>query len=319
MSVYDGTPLFIVGAPRSGTTLMKTALRGFDGVYLLPEEFQILGLFLRAAAHEDPRSLVRRIEESAFGSHMKDRGLWPDPELLASAIRGTNPGAAFESVVLSFAEKEGRLRPLFWGDKTPENIFELDLISATWPDARVINIVRDPRDTALSMNRAWGRSWLRSAVIWRDAAAAAATFALTHPDRFTEVRYEDLTARPEETLGRVASWLGVKFDTGALGVIQTGERWGRAATSRGVRQTESAWRTAVDPRHLRKIEAICYYQMQACGYTPVLATRAEAPRAWYTRCAAIADAARVVRSYARERGWRGAVSYKWRQWRTDPR
>jgi hypothetical protein len=310
------TPLFVVGAPRSGTTLTRTLLKGFAPVYLPPDEFQILPRFIaRAEAGATAQDLVAMVSESVFAGHMRRRGLWPDEAALAARMDGLSPAEAFRALVLAIAEQDGQEQVVFWGDKTPETVFQLDLIARLWPDARIIEVVRDPRSTVLSMHRAWGRSLLRGSVIWRDARAATRAFAGRHGrERLHTLSFEALTADPGAEMARIGDWLGLDYDHATLATASSEERWGRAAGSTGVRAQKADWEAALSDRQIRQIEEICFDEMIAAGISPTRATARRAPDAMALKLAKAGDALRVLQAYARERGWPAAVSYKVSQW-----
>lgn len=311
------TPLFIVGAPRSGTTLVRTLMKGFAPVYLPPDEFQILPRFLaQAESGASATDLVRLVSESVFAGHMRRRGLWPDETMLASKMEGLSPAAAFQVLVLAIAERDGLSGVTVWGDKTPETVFELDLVARHWPEAKVVEVVRDPRSTVLSMHRAWGRSFLRGAVIWRDARMATRAFS----ERCSEgqlhtLSFEALTANPGAEMDRLGSWLGLEYDHETLSTVTSEERWGRAAGHTGVSAANADWEDALAPNQIQTIEEICFGELQAAGFTAVQARAGKIPGAMALKFAKAGDAMRVLRAYARERGWPAAVSYKLSQWK----
>lgn len=305
---------FIVGAPRSGTSLMRDLIRMLNGVYLPPDEIQLIPAFAaRLAAGASPRALAKFLNRSAFAIHMRRRGLWPDTETLHSLLA---PGgaSALQAIVLRLAETEGVKSPAWWGDKTPENIFHLDVILGLWPSARVLQVRRDPRDTVLSMNRAWGRSLLRGAVTWRDAErkGAAAQSALGS-GRYRVISYEALTADPPVTLASIADWLGVHLLPNQLENYRSEERWGSASGKDGVVSCAGRWRSTLTARQLYNIEAIVFHEMVAAGYEPVLAGNAVSPHSAKIRFLRCADAARRLYAYSRERGFRSALAYQLRQ------
>jgi hypothetical protein len=313
------TPLFVVGAPRSGTTLTRALLRGFEEVYLPPDEFQILPRF--AAVTEGGASaaeITELVAGSVFAQHMRRRGIWPSEHDLERAIAGLGASEAFRAIVLAIAKKENTGPVRYWGDKTPETVFELDLVMRLWPDAQVIEVVRDPRATVLSMRQAWNRSLLRGAVIWRDAQNATKRFAETYGnDRLHRLKYEDLVEEPAAEMDRLGAWLGLTYDHDALSQISSEERWGGASGAKGVQKRGTNWREHLSSGDLRLIEEICFDVMQEAGFKPSEAQQVRQPGKAALQLARAGDAFRVLRAYARERGWANALRYKLNQWRNS--
>lgn len=306
------TPLFVVGAPRSGTTLARTLLRSVSPIYLPPDEFQILRPFLTAA----PRDRQALLEGSVFAGHMIRRGIWPGKAHLERICALPEPADAFQALVEAIAEREKAGEIAYWGDKTPENVFELPLIAETWPEVRILHVVRDARDTVWSMHSAWGRSLVRGSVVWRDAIRAVDAIEKTLPEgRVKTLSYEDMTDDPAAALAPVAAWLDVPFDASGLAEVTSEERWGTAAGQKGVRKRGPGWEKRMTKAQITQVEAIGYAEMTALGQTPRHASAAQAPSDLALKLAKAGDGWRVLRSYAKERGWAGALSYKIRQWR----
>ena len=113
-----------------------------------------------------------------------------------------------------------------------------------FPDAVVINIVRDPRDVLLSQKNKWHRRFLGARNIplteairaWANyhpytiarlwvAAVRTAMRYVGHP-RFVSIRYEDLLKQPEETIRSLCSVTGLAFTEEMLDVPQVGSSTG---------------------------------------------------------------------------------------------
>lgn len=306
------TPLFVVGVPRSGTTLTRGLLQALEGVYLPPDEFQLISAALSKKISRE--RLKGIIESSNFADHMRRRGLWPGNGFLDEASKLNDGPMILQLLILEIAKMEKVENLEYWGDKTPENLFHLDAIFATWPDAKVIHVLRDPRSTVLSMKSSWGRSLQRGSVIWRDGIQSIEQQkAGPYADQIFEVLYEELTRDPAETIRSLGQWLNVPFDTDALGNFQSEERWS-AAKQPGIQHRGAEWKTVAQTRDIETIESICFEAMSSTAYSPIYATAAVQPAKFALLSSRVGDAWRVLTSYARERGWPAAISYKLRQW-----
>jgi hypothetical protein len=101
-------------------------------------------------------------------------------------------------------------RPV-WAEKTPWNIRVIGRFLGTFPEARVIHIVRDVRDVVLSFRRKKRcRDVLPGAAVW--LASVAAIQPHRRRGNVLEIRYEDLCTEPEATLRQVCGFLEVGFD-----------------------------------------------------------------------------------------------------------
>ena len=125
-----------------------------------------------------------------------------------------------EAPYRTYAAQHGKKR---WADKTPPYVFHTKSIRAVWGDARILEIVRDGRDVALSIQPlpfgannvyAAGRDW--AAGIRAGSAAKGAIGA-----DFYTVRYEDLVAGPEETVKEICEFLEISFIPSMLSIEET--------------------------------------------------------------------------------------------------
>ena len=152
-------PVFVVGVARSGTTLLAAMLSAHSRLDCGPES-----RFFARYRHLDAQARRRLVEPT----------LWPDPamELLTSLRNQSHPviglfGLAedevrawlaarppalptiLESLTELHAQKAGKPR---WIEKTPRHLLMTDTLRRLWPQARIVRIVRDPRDTAVSLS-----------------------------------------------------------------------------------------------------------------------------------------------------------------------
>jgi hypothetical protein len=122
---------------------------------------------------------------------------------------------AVSSVFAAYAEQEGKTR---WGDKTAPYVFSIDDILAIWPDAKMIVLVRDGRDVALSViPLPFGpNTVLAAAQNWVRGIDVGLTAAARHPDSVLTMRYEDLVTEPEVAVPLVAEFVGIDYDESML-------------------------------------------------------------------------------------------------------
>jgi hypothetical protein len=311
------TPVFIVGAPRSGTTLARDLISFLDQIYFPPDELQVISplnqLILDGAS---PNLLVEFLEGSNFSSHMKRRKLWPSRTDLLDIVTAKSTSEVIRGLILKIGSIDGSVSTRYWGDKTPENIFLLDLIRQLWPDVKIIHIIRDPRSTVLSMKKSWGRSFVRGASLWRDAVvSASATADSISSESFYKLRYEDLTANPDRELSAIAEWLGVNFDSSRLDTYKSEERWGEASGQQGVKSNPRGWENRLTKKQILTIEEVTYDAMVLEGYTPRYAVKSSRPSKFKIKFLFLLDGLSVLAHYTRERGFRAAFEYKLKQWR----
>jgi hypothetical protein len=190
----SAAPIFVIGAPRSGTTLLRLILDSHPRISCGEETH-----FLR-----DMGAIVGR-HWDLVSSYGFDRDWWLD------RIRGFYEG--FQADVLA---RSGKAR---WAEKDPTYTLVLDLIDELFPEAVYVHVLRDGRDVVASFRDRWGyRSAARAARgEWaRHVRAARALGARLPADRFLELRYERLVAGPESEARRLFDFLGEAWQPDVL-------------------------------------------------------------------------------------------------------
>lgn len=189
---------------RSGTTLLRAMLGQHPRIAagLETHWFEL-----------DPAAGTARHGESAEDHIRRLAGFFQiEPMAALTWWRQAKAPEDFLSSLMAFyAAGQGKPR---WAEKTPGNLRHAERILARWPAARLIHIVRDPRDVFASFRRSekYGRPADYGA-LWCDYfEAAAQARALAGPDRFVECRYEQLVWAPEVEMRRLLDFLGEPWD-----------------------------------------------------------------------------------------------------------
>jgi Sulfotransferase family len=186
-------PIFIVGCQRSGTTLVRLMLDSHPGISCGPET-----RFLEDLAKVTTDNWQRLAH---FG--------FPK-EYWLGAIAGF-----FDGIQRQYAQSRGKTR---WADKTPRYALSLDFIDQLFPDCRVVHVVRDGRDVVVSHRSRFGYvPAVKAAEKWpRYIEAARAAGARLGPERYHELRYEELVADPESTMRRLLGFLDEPWNDAVL-------------------------------------------------------------------------------------------------------
>ena len=202
-------PVFLVGFPRSGTTLLDQILSGHPGVTVLEEKDTLQDSWQRYA-------------ESGSGMQAF---LHATPAELAEDRR------RYWARVDSYMP----LRPVdrLFVDKLPLNTLFLPLLARLFPTAKFIFALRDPRDVVLScfmqtftLNEAMRHflSLEETADFYAAVMGLGARSLDALPNRVHRVRYEDLVAGTEEEARRLLEFLGLPWDPAVLDVQATAKR-----------------------------------------------------------------------------------------------
>jgi hypothetical protein len=239
-------PVFVLGVPRSGTSLLRNLLDGHRELAVLPTEGNLLTQFrrpLRRKPYPERVAFLGRtwLARLVHGTNLPPYWLLgthdetPNPyvayarRLLAwaaanSVRRYGRPYDAFLPVVLAWASRDGGSASLSaWLEKTPYHEFELVKSLRTFPAAKCLHVIRDPRailasrqTVELSVHGNDGDASLFAREIGRSLAVAAGFQRRLGPERYRVVRYEELAGEPEACMRGIADFLGIEFDPALL-------------------------------------------------------------------------------------------------------
>ena len=271
-------PVFVVGVPRSGTTLLRQMLRG-SRTLAIPRE-----------SHFVPRALEAPTPTAALDVVLSSPKLttWEiDPDAVRRrAASAADPAAVVRAAFETYAEAQGRRR---WGDKTPGYVAHIDLLARAFPDALFVHIVRDGREVADSLReQQWGPpDLLIAGYAWRTWVSAGRDAGeRLGPSRYHELAYEELAAAPAEALTRVCEFLDEEvvlddmFDyaaraAGEHAVLPHLHRHIAEPPTPGLRD----WRAHCSPDEQLDVEAIMGPALVRFGYQPSPASQAPWRRA----------------------------------------
>lgn len=200
---------FIVGAPRSGTTLLRLMLDSHPRL-AIPPETNFLKRLVCLPAEKRSRRAFLAIVTGTPGWH--DQGV-PEAELRRRLPRAEpfDLAAATRLTYRLYAERHGKAR---WGDKTPLYLFEMEAIERLLPEARFVHLIRDGRDVALSQRPLWFAPSQRIdalAAEWLRWVSAGRRLGAGGP-HYLECRYEALVINAQPELERICHFLELECD-----------------------------------------------------------------------------------------------------------
>lgn len=211
----DKSPFFIVGSPRSGTTLLQTLLDAHPALCIPPEShvFDHFGEIFRCYGDLGrPGNAEKFVRDLLSDERIKRWGLEIKPAEFCRPLRERTLREIVSRLFGLYADLRGKAR---WGDKTPEHTLHMQEIRSVFPDACFIHLVRDGRDVAESLGRTFfGPPTVdQRALQWKQYVNAFEDFKSRYPEACLTVRYEDLVQNPPEVMGRILSFLGESTDS----------------------------------------------------------------------------------------------------------
>ena len=202
----DTDPIFLVGAERSGSTMLRIMLDHHPEIAFF-SEFEFA---------------VERVSESGdfpeIGSYR--RWLQSDRIYLDSGSQ-VDATLGYRDLVHSFLEQKRSRDGKRLVGATVHRCF--DRLVHLWPNARYIHLLRDPRDVARStIAMGWAGNVWTGAERWVNAETTWGRLRNELPcDRWFEIRYESLVREPEAQLRELCGYLSVPYDARMLGYPET--------------------------------------------------------------------------------------------------
>jgi hypothetical protein len=283
--------LFLFGCARSGTTLLVRMLDAHPEVAMGPRFGWLATAYKDDVGVTADGSLTPAfIEEFERRPRFFRPGEIPlDREALLEL--GRLSYAEFVSEILDrYGDTRGKPHV---GTKTFPLVFDFETVHRLWPRTKVIHIVRDGRDTALSL-----LEWRRADKMWRfatwehDPVGTAALWWEWHvrlvqdaariagPERFYEIRYESLVSQPQRELGALCEFLGLPYDDAMLRYYEGRTRDDPSLDAKhawlppivGLRD----WRSQMPPEDVERFEAVAGGLLEELGYPLSCSPSAEA-------------------------------------------
>lgn len=233
------SPFFLVAARRSGTTLLRLMLKGHPDV-LFDHGWEDVA----KAISNPPSGSPRMFEFKGIAPFSADSA-----ETLSASLRGGVDAALHDA---------GKTR---FGATCHVGFLQL---GKTWPDARYVHLIRDPRDVAISsLKLGWSGHPYFSSETWRKAESDWDRLKEElSEDRICELRYEALVTDPRAELTRLCAFLGLPYDEALFSYVET------STYSFPKAELAERWRRSLSPAHVDFIEARIRPLMAARGYPP---------------------------------------------------
>ncbi len=300
-TVQNCRMIFIVGASRSGTTLLARMLgkhsniayvqetQFFDDIWPVRSANSVIG-------NDIGRKIVMRIVARALSGLLS-----VDQKILAEAVDSvivrdadTTPARLYERTLLWVAAKLGKRAVV---EHTPRNVYYLHYLMQYFPTAYFVCMVRDPRAVVASQKRRWRMrslgatktSRIETARVWANyhpytacrlwIRAAECISDRPSAPRLTVVRYEDIVMAPLAALESIAASVGQSFEQTMLSVPQWGSSHQVHSATPGIDRTLiDHWREVLSSAETEIVENRCGVWMNRFGYVPEnLGTRARRP------------------------------------------
>lgn len=287
-------PVFVIGGPRSGTTLVRLMLTCHPALVVPPECGFIAWLHPRfgewdGAAFSDSSRIASFAQAVSQCRKFETWGI--RAEAIESSLRDEPVGGYAEACARVYRlYGAGRGKPSArWGDKNNTYVGAVPLLRALYPAARFLHVVRDGRDVACSYREVMAapsdspyRPRLPTGITdiaqaWLEATRQVSIALSDASDGATcTIRYEDLAADPQLQAARVCAWLGLAFDPAMLAfhAVNTAQQlepretmdWKSRTMAPVSAATVGRFAALLDRREILEFQRVAGPQLEALGY-----------------------------------------------------
>jgi len=278
VATRNRAPVFLLGCPRSGTTVLYHTLLSAGDFAVYRAESNVFNLLvprfrgMRSAA--DRRELLKIwLRSKLFRVSGLDAG-----EITEKIMADCHSGGDFlRTVMQEIARQQGVRR---WADCTPDHLLYMEEIKREIPEALFIHIIRDGRDVALSyVQQKWSHPlpWDRgerlgiAGLYWEWVVREGREQGKRLGADYREVRFEELVANPRETLAQLGLFIDHDLDyeriqqAGIGSVSQPNSSF--AAESGGTFNPVARWKTKMSPEQVAGLEELIGDFLSELGYS----------------------------------------------------
>jgi len=288
----DMQAIFIVGNSRSGTTMLgrilgkHSQIHTYGELHFFEQMVQDKGLTVQWDKNKLIDLLERLLTSARDGlfASVKHGKYCEDAEKIFKLSDQVSPISVYRTFLQEEAKRHGASIPC---EQTPRYLYSAEVILSLFPEARMINLVRDPRDVLLSQKNKWRRrfmgakniplseafrSWINYhpytiSRLW--VSSVRTSQKLETNERFMSLLFEDLLVNPEEIIKKICDFSGLDYEKNMLNVPQVGSSTGKDKPNQlGIDQSRiSAWKGAGLSRvEIAICQSIAEKEMKCLGY-----------------------------------------------------
>lgn len=278
---FSNPYVFVVGCPRSGTTLLQRMLDAHPRMAIAKDTHFIVRAAKKFLRTDPNPALSEDLVERVYSYHRFYRmGL--EKQDVLDASRNCKTYSAFVSRLYTI--RAAHLGKTISGEKTPDYCRKIPVLHRLFPRARFIHIIRDGRDTALSAldwaNAGkgpgkwplWASDPLGTCALWWrwQAGTGRRDGALLDKNQYHELRYEALVAAPVVELQKISEFLQIPFSSKMARFFEgkTRDQPGLSAKSAWLPPTAGLrdWKTQMPVEDIAVFDGIAGELLDRTGY-----------------------------------------------------
>lgn len=270
-------PVFIVGCPRSGTTLLYSMLVSAGGFAFYRKETHFYAVAPRFSELSSARARERFLQEFLGGYLGHVPGLAVEQLVRGAVTECRTTGEFLPRLMARIAEAQQMER---WLEGTPAHVLYMNVIKAAVPDALFVHVIRDGRDCALSTAK---HQWVAplgldrhrgtgvAALYWEWMVRAGRAYGRRSPRDYHEVRFEDLVGDPRRALEDVGRFIGHTLDVERIAqrpvhALKQPNTSFREERAQGAFNPVGRWKSAEAADNVRLCERLVGPYLESLGY-----------------------------------------------------
>jgi hypothetical protein len=218
-SARSRAPVFVLGSPRSGTTLLYDMLLSAGGFAVYLAESNVFNLLAPRFGDLGVRSNRERLLDAWLNSKLFRASGLDSSQIRERVLEQCQNGGDFLRIVMEeICAAQGMTR---WAENSPEGMLYLPQIKRQIPNALFVHILRDGRDVATSLAR---RRFVRPfpwedrhglmgcGLYWEWMVEQGRNFGKSVAADYMEVHFEQLVSSPQETMDRIGRFIDQPID-----------------------------------------------------------------------------------------------------------
>jgi hypothetical protein len=274
---------FVVGCPRSGTTMVQQGLNRHSAI-AVPPETKFFFSFIGHSGECQRQHVARLRADLRIGLR--------EPE---SQIRSLGEGREYyEELARQYVARLKKPGVVYFGEKTPEHTGHLPRIREYFPDAKIIFLYRDGRDVALSLTKV---PWMSpdlyvNFVVWLYYYRILQDTRVHGLPSVYFARYEDIVRAPRQEFDKILDFLGLPFEAAVTesfgnreGIPEREYAWKARALDKITSDRVGVFQRELDPVQLQALERLGRHALPALGYALLQERPRELSIAFFLRLA----------------------------------
>lgn len=283
--------LFLGGFPSGGTDLLKNILNAHSTVYINGEMpfLNKLPTHLPFAVKES----YTQEEAEKLLEWLSVHDIWNNLMNMANVQKSvSNLNDRSISKYHFFYELFSEKKREVWGNKTPQNSENVELLFKLFPESKLIVVTRDVRDVVLSWKKKWGKNPYLVADKWGRRMSGVYDLA-QKDDRVLLIKFEDLLEETEDTTKKICEFIGIKWDKKMLNHHKHTENIVDGKINYGKplkKDNKQKWRSLASPNFVRKVEETAFQGMGKLNYDIAYAKKEKPLSLFYRKYGMVHDA-----------------------------